>query len=61
MEWEEFLKKTKKTIAKYPQYKSDIIDLVYLAKDEIEDGESPTHEIEKALYSITELCETGSY
>jgi hypothetical protein len=44
-----------KMIKEYPVLKSDIIDYINLAIDEIEDGGSPSHEWELAYDSINEL------
>lgn len=44
-----------KMIKEYPVLKSDIIDFIDLAIDEIEDGGSSSHEWELAYNSIEEL------
>ena len=45
----------KEKIKEFPQLEEDIIDLVMLARDEIEDGGSEDHECEFAYGSIDEL------
>lgn len=52
---EELIKFAKEFIVKHPQYKSEVEDLVQLCRDEIEDGGSPTHEIELCMESIKQL------
>jgi hypothetical protein len=42
-------------IKQYPELFNDIIDFIYLAIDEIDEGGSPTHEWELAYNSIKEL------
>ena len=44
-------------IKQYPELFNDIIDFIYLAIDEIDEGASPTHEWELAYRSIKELIE----
>jgi hypothetical protein len=44
-----------KKIFKFPSFKEDIIMLYELAEMEIEDGESETEEINKALESINDV------
>lgn len=55
MTLEDLVAVVKDTIQKYPQLKDDVIDLYQLAKDEIEDGGSESHECELALRDINEL------
>lgn len=47
----------KDIIEKYPSLKAEINDFVQLAIDEIEQGESPVHEIELCMTSIQELVQ----
>jgi hypothetical protein len=44
-------------IAKHPDLKQEIVDFFYLAKTEIEDGESEFNEVGLAIQSINELIE----
>lgn len=44
-------------IKQYPELFNDIIDFIYLAIDEIDEGGSPTHEWQLAYTSIKELIE----
>jgi len=43
-------------ISKYPQHKEEIVDYLQLAIDEIEEGASPTWEINLCVGAIEELC-----
>ena len=43
--------------AEFPKLKSEILDFFFLAKEEIEDGESESHEVELAISSIKQLVE----
>jgi hypothetical protein len=45
----------KAEIEKKPENKSEILELYQLCLDEIEEGESETHEIELCINSIEEL------
>jgi hypothetical protein len=44
-------------ITKHPEYKEEILDYYDLCINEIEDGGSPTHEIELCRDSIEQLTE----
>jgi hypothetical protein len=44
-------------IAEHPDLKQEIVDFFYLAKTEIEDGESEFNEVGLAIQSINELIE----
>jgi hypothetical protein len=44
-------------ITKHPEHKEEILDYYDLCIDEIEQGGSPTHEIELCINSIEELTE----
>lgn len=44
-------------IAEHPELKEQIVDLYYLAQDEIEEGGSESNEVELAISSIDELIE----
>jgi len=44
-------------IKQYPELFNDIIDFIYLAIDEIDEGGSPSHEWQLAYRSIEELIE----
>lgn len=44
-------------ITKHPEYKEEILDYYDLCMDEIEEGGSPTHEIELCISSIEQLTE----
>ena len=41
----------------YPDLKNDILDLISLCENEIEEGGSPTHEIELCKESIKQLIQ----
>jgi hypothetical protein len=45
----------RKKMSEFPHFKEDIIMLYELAEMEIEDGESETEEINKALESINDV------
>jgi hypothetical protein len=44
-------------ITKHPEYKEEILDYYDLCMNEIEEGGSPTHEIELCRDSIEQLTE----
>jgi hypothetical protein len=44
-------------ITKHPEHKEEILDYYDLCMDEIQEGGSPTHEIELCINSIEELTE----
>jgi len=44
-------------ITKHPEHKEEILDYYDLCMDEIEEGGSPTHEIELCINSVEELTE----
>jgi len=45
----------KKRIAEFPHLKTEILDIVELAENEIEEGGSPTHEVQLAFNNIEEI------
>jgi hypothetical protein len=47
----------KENIVNYPALKEQIIDIVNLAKDEIEEGGSPNHEVNLAINDINNIVE----
>ena len=57
MEHSELITFAKEFIAKHPEHKKDITNLVQLCKDEIEEGGSPDHERELCIESIKQLLE----
>jgi hypothetical protein len=59
MDMEQFTAYARDKAVERPDLRDQIIDLWQLARDEIEDGESETGEIEKALQDIDELMASG--
>lgn len=47
-------------IAKYPQHKDEIKEIVQLCKDEIEEGSSVEHEVDLAIGSIEDLIKEST-
>jgi hypothetical protein len=47
----------KEFIKEYPNLKAEVIDLLELCQSEIEEGGSPTHEVELCINSIKQLLE----
>lgn len=43
---------------KHPQHEDEILSLVQLCKDNIDEGESVSHEVELAIEDIKQLCES---
>lgn len=60
MNLQEFKKKIKEQIVKYPLLKEDILDFYELAITEIEEGGSANHEIELCLQSINDLIDENN-
>lgn len=60
MELQQFKKEINKQIVKYPLLKEEILDFYELAINEIEEGESATHEIELCLESIKQLIDENN-
>lgn len=44
----------------YPELKEEIMDFYQLASDEVESGESESHEVELAVSSIEQLIEENN-
>jgi hypothetical protein len=55
MSMNEFKQWVADQMSAYPNLKEEILDLYYLAKDEIEEGGSEWNEINHAINSIDEL------
>lgn len=55
MKVNEFKKYCQDVVQQHPELRADVIDLYTLAMDEIEDGGSPTHEIEMAVADIESM------
>jgi hypothetical protein len=47
----------KEFIKEYPNLKEEVIDLLNLCQSEIEEGGSPTHEVDLCINSIKQLIE----
>jgi hypothetical protein len=53
--WRDFNEYARKRIQQYPDLKQDIVDIYYLAKEEIEDGHSEQNEVSLGYRSIEDL------
>ena len=53
--WRDFNEYARKRIQQYPDLKQDIVDIYYLAKEEIEDGHSEQNEVSLGYQSIEDL------
>lgn len=53
----ELIEFAKQFIAKHPQHKEAVKDLIQLCSDEIEEGSPATHEIQLCRNSIEQLLE----
>jgi len=47
----------KEFIKEHPNLKEEVVDLLELCQSEIEEGGSPTHEVELCINSIKQLLE----
>jgi hypothetical protein len=47
----------KEFIKEHPNFKEEVIDLLDLCQSEIEEGGSPTHEVDLCINSIKQLTE----
>lgn len=56
---ERLIEYAKETIKKHPELLHEINDLIQLCKDEIEQGESPEHEIQLCIEDIRQLIENN--
>ncbi len=54
---EELLEYCRTKIKEYPDLRGDIIEEYQMADAEVHDGESESHEVEKAIDSIDEMIE----
>ena len=57
----DFNEYARKRIEQYPELKQDIVDLYYLTKDEIEDGNSEQNEVSLGYQSIEDLIKGNVY
>ncbi len=57
----DFNEYARKRIEQYPELKQDIVDLYYLAKEEIEDGNSEQNEVSLGYNSIEDIIKGNVY
>ena len=55
--FQELIGIAKENIVNYPVLKDEIIDIVNLAKSEIDEGGSPNHEVDLAISDINNIVE----
>jgi len=53
----ELIEYAKKVLSGHPELKDEVEGLIQLCRDEIEQGESPEHEIELCMEDIRQLIE----
>lgn len=57
----DFNEYARKRIEQYPELKQDIVDLYYLTKEEIEDGNSEQNEVSLGYQSVEDLIKGNVY